>query len=505
MKLIDKLYNLPDSKLSIIWFSDIHFIEKLPSEEYFENFVKSFKEKCKEIINEREIIMLISGDIAQEGKTEEYRLFWEKIINPIVKANKNIKILTLPGNHDLELDKIENIKDLLVAEKKTKYKKNYLENSINHSLFNNYTSFFIEKINYFPVDDLSNNYKNHFYNGYYKSDKNKVFIILVNSAWFSYAEKIIIHILDEDSLNSKDKASKIVDSAVDYQNQILAIKETFLEIDELLDDIKKHKEYVVFFAKHHSENWLEWTERIDSDEMDKNLKMLNNLTNIFLDSHEHVHHKNKPTQHENKIVYLKSGPFIELKGNKIRENKLSSSQFALLEINSTRKILNYKNHVYNISSQKWDEVNDQIIKLEKEKIPIDFEYLKEVKIKLSSCYNTIEKLSFIYEEDINDQKTEYINSFDKKYNVEYCIEKDIENLIIILFDVDYIRYYKKLKIEQKEDRVLAVTMLKNDINIDFLKFKSKFYNSLKVKNKDIEQAQKINLDFILIPYFAIKK
>lgn len=288
-----------DAKVNILWFSDIHYLdeEKQPKEDFFNSFKISFVEKCKQL-NEYESIdyVIISGDLAQSGKTSEYESFYNDILKPLFNNLKKAKLLIIPGNHDLTYDHLD------VNLYLTTSKKDYLKKIEKHKLFKNYLDFFSQRKEHFSKE-MSINYLSTFYNGYLVDYEKKIIFVLLNSSWLSYSVKILeYYIKNKITKNDLLDDDKILKHAIDiykktleFGEQLLALEETFNSFDSLVELIKKHPEFIVVNIKHHPENWLKWEERLDLKDSNY-LKQLNESSHVFLDSHEHVRKGWKPNQ-----------------------------------------------------------------------------------------------------------------------------------------------------------------------------------------------------------------
>lgn len=171
--------------LRIIHFSDIHTrLEK--NQNTVLNRVKEIVGACtQKIAPDDEILIVVSGDIASTGKKEEYNIFNEafsKVVRLIKKEcnNLQVEIVCVPGNHDCEFGKLEdielrkkNIADL-VSERRTPTDdeiSNYLSVQANYRCFE--SSFGLEKYN-----DLVN-FKD------FAFSCGSVRVYLINTAWIS--------------------------------------------------------------------------------------------------------------------------------------------------------------------------------------------------------------------------------------------------------------------------------------------------------------------------------
>lgn len=90
---------------SIIHLSDIHFID-----EESKNFILDRASKIVEIIHSvaysTDVLIVVSGDIAQSGKQEEYQVasvFFSNIKTQLEERGKKVEFVFSPGNHDFDI------------------------------------------------------------------------------------------------------------------------------------------------------------------------------------------------------------------------------------------------------------------------------------------------------------------------------------------------------------------------------------------------------------------
>jgi len=203
--------------MRIIHLSDIHL-----SNENFQSFKlyyrDSFIKELNRINNETKIdLIIISGDLVDKGgsslkKIEGYEnvdnpydIFEKEFINPICeKTNLQNKLIFIPGNHDIQQDKIDKVKEeglkhLLVDSKTTnticqEYKKNL--DGINFERLENYLSF--EK-RYFGKIEPSI-FKHEYSDFEIKIVYDKVGIALINDSWRCGKENVEDHFLGTNQL-----------------------------------------------------------------------------------------------------------------------------------------------------------------------------------------------------------------------------------------------------------------------------------------------------------------
>ena len=120
-------------RVLLIHLSDMHFDETF----YIENeFVESIAKAQKQIKEEfDEILILVTGDIAQSGKEREYfvaNIFLGKLvyrIREVLNINKFIQVYVVPGNHDLNYSKdSRDNTDIIKLFYQNNYNQKFLEN-----------------------------------------------------------------------------------------------------------------------------------------------------------------------------------------------------------------------------------------------------------------------------------------------------------------------------------------------------------------------------------------
>ena len=106
-------------KIGIIHLSDIHFQEDEKQNSILEKQENIFDSIKNNILDFDKIFIAISGDIAFSGKKEEYNIarnFLNIIKNKIESySKKNISIVGVPGNHDLNFENNQKARELIIA------------------------------------------------------------------------------------------------------------------------------------------------------------------------------------------------------------------------------------------------------------------------------------------------------------------------------------------------------------------------------------------------------
>lgn len=106
-------------QLSILHLSDIHMID---GENYIINKKKALIDAIKNEISDKYLFIIITGDLANTGKFEEYSKlhnFLEDLETNISEYYKKIKIeyIFVPGNHDCDFsdEEYNDVRDLIIS------------------------------------------------------------------------------------------------------------------------------------------------------------------------------------------------------------------------------------------------------------------------------------------------------------------------------------------------------------------------------------------------------
>lgn len=103
-------------KLGILHLSDLHIGTITPEINTLNSLVCSLKYKIQNITD---LLIIISGDIAQSGKKEEYELAFDYFMHLEAgflkqREDLNIRFIVSPGNHDFE-NRPNDDRDSLIA------------------------------------------------------------------------------------------------------------------------------------------------------------------------------------------------------------------------------------------------------------------------------------------------------------------------------------------------------------------------------------------------------
>lgn len=116
----DMIHSIKEDEVNILHLSDLHFgIEKdrtvtgkrqrFRQKELFKKLIDTLKDNASVPLDWKPNVVVISGDIAWSGDSEEYQEFKNEFLTPLMQAlNLDIKrIITCPGNHDIIRDNAE--------------------------------------------------------------------------------------------------------------------------------------------------------------------------------------------------------------------------------------------------------------------------------------------------------------------------------------------------------------------------------------------------------------
>lgn len=590
-----KLINRPDIKQRILWFSDIHFLED-DVDEYLQIFLDEFFKIVKEIDSIQKIdYVIISGDLTNKGTEIEFEKFTKYILNPLFEILKNSRLLVIPGNHDITIERSFDYEKILNIAR-TERDDFFLKDNDYRLFFNNYTKFCNDNINYFPRN-IFEPYKRHFLYGFHKDEESKIMFVLLNSTWLSLSVKLLEHILEkeyitpvdlrykdiyieieniknmfdcrkndldiddlkkfennisnlkifverakEEQANAKSKltgnAYNISYQTIEYGIQELFLNFLFENINKLQSFLDEHNSYFIITVMHHPENHLTWNERIEPNSIFSCLKA---NSDILLSSHEHIPKDYKHSHSINKVLHLKSGPFIELgfnpcpasknKFDYFSESKLNLSSFSILDINVSNKKVKEIKYTYDGMHRKWGEYkNDenQVFDLGKKRINLSHSDIQNLysKIKSASKIDLIKKITNYDIEEVanvsnlyslndelfiinNSSKFEVIND---EILTRVIIGKNIKKVFFYSFDImidhpereDFdLSKLTQFYIKENEDQDIALGKLKKKMFKNFNDYRSCFFN--RFESPELEALSDVSFVFILLPYWEIKR
>lgn len=405
--------NIKDPIVNILCLSDIHYSHhyEIDNNDLLE-YIKSFKNYWVQHPDISIDYILITGDITQEGEEKEFKLFFNHILKPLFKLPNFIKarLLSVPGNHDLNRDVNDRFILKLIKESfldRKLNRKDFLTKNYKKFLpsFSNYAESMKELADKFP-EKVSKNYKNNFFHGYYIDKKNKLFFILLNSAWFSFGEEFLSQYLSKNLINKKGKIAFVktkkefyanmkrnglleqinvknekeftdkkffeflskffISIGDEYGKQVLDLEEkVFLEFESMVKDFKKYNDYIFITCQHHDFNFLNFPEGMaPSVSKDKNLNLVKKNTDLLLTGHMHVPiEKNHDRIFEDDILNIPLGSFITFKGENFKYN---NNWFSILQISVRKRNVAHLKVSYDVTNKKWgNKVSAGAISFEK--------------------------------------------------------------------------------------------------------------------------------------------
>jgi hypothetical protein len=361
--------------------------EKLPViEKFIACFINSIKICIEEIKKEGASIdyVIISGDLAFSGLDDDYSLLENKIIGVIKKIlGTGTKFVVVPGNHDVFwdeteflgkfLDKVEDMTEEELQKEFWNMRKNFLRKRKDSFdlAFKHYTKYFQTSI----LPTLKKEQTFYEYDGdglcgmIIDKEKNLV-LNLLNSAWFALGQKfdnlLIKGFMENYSLiekyvqeGEKDKFEKIVENLIllktaaeEYGQQVLG--ESIIEQDKIIEKLDEHSNYFVLTIFHHPMNWLQYSSKYATDNVENDKLFLNRLlkrTELLLTGHEHVPSSSMVEKINNEVFHLKGGMLMQ---DDLFKELEGESRFSILEIDTERFLYTEKIYSYNSKKEEWE-------------------------------------------------------------------------------------------------------------------------------------------------------
>lgn len=393
-----------DKKVKFIWISDIHFKDSYKTESNFDTFQNIFYTTINDLLKQDYDLyyFLISGDIAFEGNNDQYRefkIFIENSISPNSEYNKKIRLLFCPGNHDISHDSLISLYQeilLLNPSKLSDFFKNK-EIDISHKskfekLFSNYS----DKLSYDNCEGsmkkyllsnsqedqsikISNGYQKNALEGYAIDYENKIIIIILNTAWFSFGSSVE-KFLKELYTNEANKTESILKpewliNLMNYSQEagrlITRINEDdptfpYKELDGIMSN-SNYKDYSIITMMHHPPEFLDWEEINSYEYENTNLYNLLKKSHILLTGHVHPPRNIRYESIFEDVLHLRS-PLFLAHDDRTKNSLFPQNGFVDFDIeNGLNKEVNLTYHNINWVS----ETNKSIgLKIETENIKI---------------------------------------------------------------------------------------------------------------------------------------
>lgn len=397
-------------KIGILHLSDLHIQENTLIDRV-ENLVKSVEYDVKQISH---LYLVLSGDIVNFGRKNEFnnaKIFITKLTDKLKEKWKlvNIKIVTVPGNHDCCFDNEKKTRKSILNDCKVDIveEEDYFIDAM--AVQNNFWDFTNEVTDFKDRDKVSYKYEFRPHLDF------KVTFHCYNTSWLT-------------EINEK-------------QGSLIVPENKFIE--------NENGEYVISVF-HHPIDWLSAnTKRNNKQRFEEHLI---NSSNLVIYGHEHDKGNPKGVlQKNNNVVFCGSKAFDK--------NDLSETGFSLYEIDLTDKSINIK--TFNFDGDKYSvesEDRHQIIeKIKREfilnqefeskitELSIPLKHSKKNKLVLSDVF-VYPDLEPLLEDDNN--VVQYPNSSDlidrvkKEEKVDVLIEGADQSGKTALLYILYKRYYE---------------------------------------------------------------
>lgn len=306
--------------------------------------------------------LILNGDIASSGNAEEYKLFKSLLIEPLKDKYKDIKILSVPGNHDINWGKTSFLLNSLGSEKSTYSKRSEILSGYFKKFeksFANYKTFIEDN----HINTISTGMDESLLFGYQIDFKNKIVFILVNSSWFSIGSKFNNYIVTHCKKYrlSVSKALEIKDKIAEFGNQMIA--DNHISNMNLREKVfSKHPHFTYITLMHHPLHWLSWNEIYGTDKQNQSSKSLYSIltqSNFLFTGHEHVPPHVKSSQNYTGVHHIPLGCFLEEFSSETRLTNIRHNRFSVIEIQNNRKnTFQEKKYVFNyMPNQHYNPVN----------------------------------------------------------------------------------------------------------------------------------------------------
>lgn len=519
-----------DTKLRILWLSDIHYDKNYTEKnKSFKKHISSFLIYCSKLKNIDYI--LISGDIAQSGLIEEYDLFFNDILDPLLLLPnlKNTKLLVIPGNHDVNREVNPFFKTFIREITKTDFKRDaFLTEKINsfEKSFSQYSKSFSKYKDKVP-DNFFGSYKDNFLNGYFIDHSKKIIFVLLNSAWYSFGDKFIDKYFEEflkyDASNKTFESTKtelqikkeIHKIAEEYGSQVVNM-DVFDRYNNLKQDIEMYNDYIIIQTLHHPFNWLDWNERINYSTTDNKFTTLKKHTDLVLTGHEHVpRHHNPDYLNDKSLLHIPAGCFMDKQ--KPKDYEIKNNWFSVLNINTKKRTVLQQKVMYSIDSNKWFSKSSEIKELNKKhKSSLDSSRKEGLKDEFELLYDEgriVELLTNNKGVIKVDDKPLYINNENLyvflKINFDLIDTKVLISTLTKYKSIEIVQFiFVDLLVDENDDyskgkdKLEVLNSIKERMDFSFDKYRHKFFSTLSIEN--IENFKEVKFVLKLIPFWEIE-
>lgn len=463
---------IKEDKVNILWLSDIHFQKDYQDDKYIKAYLETFINKVKELHEKSPIkYIILSGDLAYSGKRDDYNAFDRLLLKPIYNVlekgtNTKPEVLTIPGNHDIIWDKIENFyhnnKNIFKDNKFSENRDSILKKGkdVFIGLFDDYS--FFHKSNYKINSEklkVSKNYEENSLYGYVIDSSREIIFVMINTSWFSFGDNNIKTVLKNSNFQKSniDKLYRINSSMLELGNLIVG-KELLLE-DKILEAIDSNPHYLIITLMHHPQHWLDWEELHNEGiggENFMNFYEILEKSDVLLTGHEHLPVYVKPIKiNDGKTLHLQAGKFLEDNAIAFNKNRFSHNRFSVLEIDKKLGSIKEQRFLYKHDIKTWEGQDKYCFKHNFLKNKVS----QTVKTPYSS--RNIADSSLIHQFDI---KMYLIG--EKKISQENLIES---------FEIEYSDLYLKI----------LTLELENSIRVYIFPFNNTSYKNIRSNNSSI--------------------
>jgi len=343
--------------MKLLWLSDIH-LDGMNLKRNTQNLIDSFVKKLKDFDNID--VLVISGDIAKNGESEKhYDRFKEKILEPIKGVFSDVKIILVPGNHDVNWEKVNS--EFMKAIKNNGNKEfniNDYKSNINKNYYPNVFQWYYQ----FHKNNADNEHTNTFSNIFPLKEQCVVFVNL-NSAWLSVGKPLnktkyrvrVTHRMESYEIVQPNEDKLIFQELGNQTYGFTCSKVIKDQLDSIQNElINDYNDYFKILVVHHPpNNWICWEELYSSKINDKgvlNKFILDTNIRLILSGHEHT------SLVEGGVLYgaaldLKAGMFLDHK-----QEEYGTSWFKILDINKNKTKIVESSYNYDSGNEKWEEM-----------------------------------------------------------------------------------------------------------------------------------------------------
>jgi predicted MPP superfamily phosphohydrolase len=322
-------------KIGILHISDLH----ISNESYLDK-VDLIVQACSfDIKNESNVYIVISGDITQYGKKEEFekaKIFLKTLKDKIKPKNSllTVDLVLVPGNHDCCFDNVKTTREIIINSCRTDFitEEDYFSDAM--AVQENFWEFYEEINSSLPKDKLA------FKSTFQPHINNKIIFHCYNSSWMSE-----IH---------------------ETPGSLIIPQNKFLD-----SEYSERSEFVISLF-HHPLEWL--SPNTKNNNKSRFEEHITKTSNLILFGHEHDKGKSKNIiQKGNSAVFCGAKAF--------QKDKIDETGFSFYEIDLIDKSTNVKVYKWNKENYALDFEDKYLIT---EKIKREFSLSSEFEKKITT-------------------------------------------------------------------------------------------------------------------------